>query len=343
MSTALAAVNREEPRMLSYTPDQVDLLKRTICKGATDDEFLLFMTVARKTGLDPFSKQIHAVKRWNPTTERNEMVIQTGIDGYRLIAQRSGELDGQDGPYWCGTDGKWKDVWLESTPPAAAKVIVYRKGCAHPFIGVARYAAYVQRTKKGEPNRMWNSMPDNQLAKCAESLALRKAFPAELSRLYTEEEMEQAELSQPPAERTLNAEPTPASSAQPAPAPPPLPPAAVIPERFLKDMAQLKDVLSQVPGDVDKIADIHDWWNRRKGKMPSDLWDEGDRICQAAAASCVRDSNSPGPIQEGEIIPRRYWTLSTEAKAAALAPGLVPMNTKVTGEDGKAIWRAVRP
>jgi hypothetical protein len=80
------------------TRDQIDLVKRTIAKGVTDDEFALFMTVAQRRGLDPFDRQIHAVTRWDPDLERKVMAIQVGIDGYRLGATRTGEEDGQDGP-----------------------------------------------------------------------------------------------------------------------------------------------------------------------------------------------------------------------------------------------------
>lgn len=170
-----------ELHQTQYTSTQIELLADTIAKDLTEPELALFIQVCKRTGLDPFSKQIYAIKR------KGRMGIQTSIDGYRLIAQRSGDYAGQDGPFWCGPDGKWADIWLSKQPPAAAKVGVYRQGFTKPVWGVATFAEY----STGE--FMWDKMPATMIAKCAESLALRKAFPADLSGIYTAEEMGQAD------------------------------------------------------------------------------------------------------------------------------------------------------
>ena len=162
-----------------WTPEQTQLISTTLAPGCSNDELRLFAYACQRTGLDPFSKQIYAIKRGG------KMTIQAGIDGLRAIAERTGQLDGSE-TYWCGEDGAWADVWLNSKPPAAAKTVLHRKGASHPFVGVARFADY------NAGQGLWSKMPAVMIAKCSEALALRKAFPADMSGVYSTDEMDQA-------------------------------------------------------------------------------------------------------------------------------------------------------
>ena len=183
---------REENAVRQFSDKEVALLKRTICQDATDEELSMFIQNCKRYGLDPFTGQIHAVKRWDSNAGREVLNVQVGIDGFRLIADRTGRWDGTLGPYWCGQDGEWTDVWLSDDYPSAAKVGVLRADFSEPRWGIARWGAYVATKKGGDPNYMWRKMPAHMLAKCAEALALRSAFPNDLSGLYTDAEMGQA-------------------------------------------------------------------------------------------------------------------------------------------------------
>lgn len=183
-----------------FTREQIETLKSVICPGLTDAELNLVSEVCRQTRLSPFARQIHVTKRgkWDPDQQRSvpTLTIQTGIDGYRLVAERTAKYRGQLPFEWCGLDGAWRDVWLAEEPPAAARATVLKEG-SEPSVAVARWKAYVQTKKDGKPNSMWAKMGAEQLAKCAEALALRKAFPQELSGIYTDVEMGQADNGKP--------------------------------------------------------------------------------------------------------------------------------------------------
>lgn len=179
---------KKEDGAIEYNDNQIQLIKNTVARGATNDELSMFLHVAKRTGLDPIMKRIYFIKRRVWSKQKNNWdevaTIQTGIDGYREMAARTGEHAGTD------------DAIHEETGsgyPKSAKVIVYRKvqGEKCAFAATARWDEYAPM-KDGKPTGMWDKMPYLMLAKCAESLALRKAFPEVLSGVYTNEEMMQA-------------------------------------------------------------------------------------------------------------------------------------------------------
>lgn len=199
-----------------FTPDQIAILRQLGVEDATDGDLNLFFHVCRTTGLDPFRKQIYMIGRNTKVTEWvdngeggrrrveryvTKYTIQTGIDGYRRNGREAAKLLGDelafDGPYWCGENGQWTDVWVSKDAPLAAKYTIFRNG--EPFTGIAHFDEFVQtnatyegsgqaRRKVGEePNSMWAKMPRNQIAKCAEALAWRRAYPDDFSGLILED------------------------------------------------------------------------------------------------------------------------------------------------------------
>jgi phage recombination protein Bet len=182
-----------------WTPDQHAALKQLGLAEATEADLKVLMHQSQRTGLDPFSRQIYMIGRWDPQTSSKKYTIQTGIDGFRLIAERRPEYLGQVGPEWCGKDGVWRDVWLEDGPPVAARVGVLRSDRPQPAYGVAKFSEFAQYKSAGGLTAMWSSKSSHMIAKCAEALALRKAFPHDLAGLHTDDEMARHEVVEAPS------------------------------------------------------------------------------------------------------------------------------------------------
>jgi len=175
-----------------YTEEEWLQIQDSICKELTVSEFEIFKIHCNKSGLDPVSKQIYPVKRFNKQFQKKVMVTQTGIDGYRAVAERSGKYNGQTKQEWCGKDGIWCEIWMPSETekyPFAARSGIFKKGAREPTYAVAHWEEYFPK----KDNFLWVVRPAGMISKCSETLALRKSFPQDLSGIYTEEEMAQAD------------------------------------------------------------------------------------------------------------------------------------------------------
>lgn len=177
----------------AWTEDQYAALVQMGIENAGPAHLKVFLHVAQRTRLDPFSRQIYMISRrvWDEAAGRKvtKWTIQTGIDGFRIIADRRPEYRGQTKPEWCGDDGVWRDVWLAKEPPAAARIGVYRSDFKDPIYVVCTFREFAQYKANGTLTSMWATKSSHMLAKCAEAGALRKAFPNDLGGLYTDDEM----------------------------------------------------------------------------------------------------------------------------------------------------------
>lgn len=204
------------PGQIGFNSAQRAMLAQLGLSDAPEGDLILFSHVCQKAGLDPFRREIYMIGR-NTQVTRYEKVdpndpesnqrkvtrwetvytIQTGIQGFRKrareLAEEKGNRLGFEGPFWCGDDGGWREVWPEDKTPVAAKYVVFRDG--EPIPAVTHYAEYVQTVKvdgNTVPNSMWSKMPRNQIAKCAEALAIQRAYPDELSGLVLEDAVSDA-------------------------------------------------------------------------------------------------------------------------------------------------------
>lgn len=166
------------------------LIREQLAPEITDPELVMFAEVCKRTNLEPFAapRQIYPVMRYDGRLKRKKMVIQTGIDGFRAVAERTGAYAGSD-------DAEFEGVIDGTDWPAIAKVTVWKivQGQRVPFTASARWSEFYPGDKQGN---MWKRMPHVMLSKVAEAAALRKGFPQQLGSLYSDAEMGQADADE---------------------------------------------------------------------------------------------------------------------------------------------------
>lgn len=167
-----------EAKKIMVSAEQKALVKSIVFPGCTDNEMALYLFECERRGVHPLDRVIFPVSRNDAASGTKKITFQCGVDFFRAEAADTGEYDGQDEPIFGATNA--------AGYPEFATVAVYKKGIDRPITGTARWSEFFPGDKMGF---MWKKMPFHMLSKCAEVLALRKAFPKRLSGLYIPEEM----------------------------------------------------------------------------------------------------------------------------------------------------------
>jgi phage recombination protein Bet len=175
-TTALTVLPTETRSALTVSPEQLELIRTTIAKGATDEELKLFLYDNQRQGFHPLDKLLHFTKRGGKYTPI------VSIDAMRMRAAETGEYVGNDSYEYAGTPGK-------AGFTAIARVWRLVQGQRVPFSRTARWEEYCPPAGQ---DHMWRQKPHVMLGKCAEAQALRAGFPRQLHGLY-----EDAEIPEP--------------------------------------------------------------------------------------------------------------------------------------------------
>lgn len=201
MSTDVTTIDRPSEYQSSWTPQETALLRQVGIESAEQAELDLFFHVCRRSGLDPFARQIYMIPRETEVKVRVEMEngntrletrrvvkqsIQTAIDGFRLIGMRAAAKAGvkvaHDAAVWAADNGEWREVF--KGVPAAAKYVLRIDDT--PVATTVLFDEFAQYSGQGNLTPMWKKSPCNQLSVRAEAACWRKAFPADFAGIELE-------------------------------------------------------------------------------------------------------------------------------------------------------------
>jgi len=168
---------------IEFTPKEIETIRRTVAEKATDDEFRMFMHLAKSYGLDPFNGEIFFWKMNGKPT------IMTSRDGYLKIADSHTSYDGlvsdvvrENDLFKRKQDGIVHEYGSDRGSIVGAYALVYRNDRSYPTYMFAPFKEYNAGT------RVWAQYPSAMILKVAESMALKRAFT--VSGLVTREEMD---------------------------------------------------------------------------------------------------------------------------------------------------------
>lgn len=198
------------PAQDAFAARNLDLIRRTVAADTNDAEFDLFIHAARHVNLDPLRRQIYAFVFSKNDAKKRRMTIITGIDGFRTIAARTGNYAPDDEEPTYEVDPALKGPLNPAgLIKATVRVRMFAHGSWHKVTASAYWEEYAPlkdewrenpETGRGEKTGKqtldtsgnWGKMPRLMLAKVAEALALRKAWPDDFSNVYAQEEIDRA-------------------------------------------------------------------------------------------------------------------------------------------------------
>ena len=147
----------------------IDTIKATVAKGASDEELIMFLRIAKEYGLNPFMKEIWFAKMGD------EYAIMTSRDGYRKLAMRDPKFRKCQSVAVCENDefemewvmGEIINITHKFKHNDRGKVVgayAVLKTTTHD-----NYATYVDFKEYDKRNTIWRKYPSAMIRKVAEN------------------------------------------------------------------------------------------------------------------------------------------------------------------------------
>jgi phage recombination protein Bet len=190
--------------LVKWNDRQLSLIRKTVAKDCTPTEFDWFVEICRGFGLDPLRRQIYAFVFHADKADKRQLIPVVSIGGLRAIAERTGNYRPDDKP----TRFEFTEPEAATNPHGLlrAEVAVYKRahGEWFPVVAEAYWSEFAPLKEIWENDKPtgkfrldhkkegWHRMPRLMLAKCAEALALRKAWPDDFAGVYEESEIDRA-------------------------------------------------------------------------------------------------------------------------------------------------------